>query len=344
MEGRSDTQKRLARLLDEVAVNEGLSRSLVEGVELARISRPSPRAPMVYQPNIIILGQGRKRAYLGGEVYSYDAFNYLTLSVPIPADCETMASPEEPLLLVAINVLPAMLGEMLLEMDEPLPSVGPTPRGISTSPMSEELAGSVIRLLECLKSPLDSRMLGRQTVREIVYRVLCGEQGNSLRALASRDDHFARIARVLKFLHSDYARAAQRRRDGPTVRHEPRGLPPSLQARDGQFAAPVPQANSSRPCEATDGSRRLQRRDRRQGGRLREFVAVQPGVQAPLRHDSRRRGRTDEGPTRRQLIRLAIPPTSGSSWLDRQFGRSGPGDPGFLGPTSPVQESGEGFI
>ena len=161
---------------------------------------------MVYQPNIIVLGQGRKRAYIGGEVYSYDAFNYLTLSVPIPADCETIASPEEPLLLVAINVQSTMLGEMLLEMDESLPPAGPTPRGISTTPMSEEMGGSVIRLLECLQSPLDSRMLGRQIVREIIYRVLCGEQGNSLRALASRDDHFARIARVLKHIHAEYAR------------------------------------------------------------------------------------------------------------------------------------------
>jgi AraC-like DNA-binding protein len=205
MKEQTDTQKRLASLLNEVAVREGVHRTLVEGVEVARVSKACPRAPMVYQPNIIVIGQGRKRAYLDGEVYTYDAFNYLTLSVPIPADCETIASPEEPLLLVAINVQPTILGEMLLEMDEPLQPIGSTPRGISTTPMSEELGGSVIRLLESLESPLDSRMLGRQIVREIIYRVLCGEQGNSLRALASRDDHFARIARVLKFIHTDYA-------------------------------------------------------------------------------------------------------------------------------------------
>jgi AraC-like DNA-binding protein len=205
MKGKTETQKRLTSVLDEVAAQEGLHRTLIDGVEVARISKSCPRAPMVYQPNIIVLGQGRKRAYLDGEVYCYDAFNYLTLSIPIPADCETIASPEEPLLLVAINVQPTMLGEMLLEMDEPLPRAVSTPKGISTAPMSEELAGSVVRLLECVKSPLDSRMLGRQTVREIVYRVLCSEQGNSLRALASRDDHFARIARVLKLIHADCA-------------------------------------------------------------------------------------------------------------------------------------------
>ena len=202
---QTDTAKRLASLLDEVAVHEGTQRTLVEGVEVSRVSKPVPRAPVVYQPKILVVGQGRKRAYLDGEVYRYDAYNYLVLSVPIPAECETEASPQEPLLLIAINVEPTMLGEMVLDMDEP-PPVGTTPRGISSTPMSEELGGAVVRLLECLKSPLDSRVLGRQTVREIVYRVFQGEQGGALRALASRDQHFSRIARVLRHVHTEYAR------------------------------------------------------------------------------------------------------------------------------------------
>jgi AraC-like DNA-binding protein len=126
--------------------------------------------------------------------------------VPLPAECEWEASPEVPVLLVSINVEPTMLGEMLLELGEPLPPVDTTPLGISTTPMSEELGGAVIRLLECLRCPLDSRMLGRQTAREILYRVLLGEQGGALRALASRDDHFTRIARVLRHIHTEYAR------------------------------------------------------------------------------------------------------------------------------------------
>src|SRR6516162_5601577 len=139
MRGQSDNRKRLASLLNEVAVHEGTHRTLVEGVEVSRISRAVPRAPVVYQPKILIVGQGRKRAYLGGEVYRYDAYNYLVLSVPMPAECETEASPKEPLLLLAIKVEPAMLGEMMLEMDEPPQPVGPTPRGISSTPMTEEL-------------------------------------------------------------------------------------------------------------------------------------------------------------------------------------------------------------
>ena len=109
MKGQSDHRGRLASLLGEIAVEEGMQRTLVEGVEVLRASKPVPRAPIVYQPRILIVGQGRKRAYLGGETYQYDAYNYLVLSVPLPAECETEASPEEPLFLLAIHVEPSMM-------------------------------------------------------------------------------------------------------------------------------------------------------------------------------------------------------------------------------------------
>ena len=205
MDDQNDNRERLASLLDETAVHEGIRQTLVEGVWVARHSEPRPRTPVVYEPMIVVGGQGRKHGYLGDEVYVYDPFNYLVLSVPLPVECEWEASPEEPLLLVAISVEPTMLGEIILEMDEPLPPAVAMPRAISTTPMSAEVSWAVIRLLECLRCPLDSRMLGRQTVREIVYRVLRGEQGGSLRALASRNEHFTRIARVLKHIHTDCA-------------------------------------------------------------------------------------------------------------------------------------------
>src|SRR3954451_21939785 len=107
MNAQGDHRERLASLLGEIAVEEGMQRTLVEGVEVFRASESVPRAPIVYLPRILIVGQGRKRAYLGGETYEYDPCNYLILSVPLPAECETEASPAEPLLLLAIHVQPS---------------------------------------------------------------------------------------------------------------------------------------------------------------------------------------------------------------------------------------------
>jgi AraC-like DNA-binding protein len=68
----------------------------------------------------------------------------------------------------------------------------------------DALIDAVIRLLECLRSPMDSRILGPRIVRGIIYRVLCGERGGALRAMANGHSHFNQIAKVLKRIHLAY--------------------------------------------------------------------------------------------------------------------------------------------
>src|SRR4051812_50083747 len=100
MDEQARYRERLAGLLGEIAVKEGLQPTLIDGVHVFRGSRSVPRAPMVYRPHIIIVGQGRKRAYLGGETYQYDPANYLVLAVPLPAECEAETAAGETVPLV----------------------------------------------------------------------------------------------------------------------------------------------------------------------------------------------------------------------------------------------------
>jgi AraC-like DNA-binding protein len=197
--------ERLAELLEIHAANNGHTVSALDGIFFIRSTEPIPRSPAIYEPSIVIVGQGRKKGYLGGEVYTYDAFNYLVLSVPLPLECETVeASPEKPALAVSIRVTLTTLGELLTEMDDYDGPSMPAQRGIYATPLDSELTGAVIRLLECLRSPMDSRILGPQVVREVIYRVLLGEPGGALRGMANRHSHFSRIAKVLKLIHSEY--------------------------------------------------------------------------------------------------------------------------------------------
>jgi AraC-like DNA-binding protein len=207
MDFEKENRERLARLLNEVAVNEGIHPTRVEGVGVARHSSSLPRTSVMYEPVIVFVGQGRKRSYLGDQVYEYDPSTYFVLSVPLPAECEWEASPEDPVLVLGIKIDSTTLGEVILAMDEPLAPVREMPRAVTTHSLSDPLSGAVIRLLECLKCPLDSRMLGRQIVREIIYRVLQEEKDGSLRAFANRNGNFMRVARVLKEVHADPARA-----------------------------------------------------------------------------------------------------------------------------------------
>jgi AraC-like DNA-binding protein len=197
---------RLVTLLSALATREGSNPTPLSGVMLFRITRPLPRHAAVYVPRIILVAQGSKRVYFGGDVYTYDADNYLVTAVPMPIECEAPhASPQNPILLLAIGLDPVMIGELLLEMDGEPPSEQSVPRGLYASPFTQPLRDAAVRLLDCLRSPADCKVLGRLCIREIVYRVLRGERGDVLRALAARDTYFGQVSRVLDRLHRDYA-------------------------------------------------------------------------------------------------------------------------------------------
>jgi hypothetical protein len=44
----------------------GVRAAALNGVKLIRADQSHPRQPMLYEPSIVIVGQGRKRAYVGG--------------------------------------------------------------------------------------------------------------------------------------------------------------------------------------------------------------------------------------------------------------------------------------
>jgi AraC-like DNA-binding protein len=197
-------KNKMVSQLEFLALGQGHIPSLLPGVTFIRADKPTQRSPVAYEPSIVLVAQGSKQGYVGDEVFRYDAYNYLVLSVPLPFECRTEASPEKPLLALSIKVDPTSLLELLSTMEETSEHETLVPLGFYASPLNEELISAAVRLLECLHSSTDTRVLGTQIVREIIYRVLCGEQGGALRAVASMNSRFGRIARVLRRIHLDY--------------------------------------------------------------------------------------------------------------------------------------------
>jgi AraC-like DNA-binding protein len=195
--------RRLAELLDPLITENGFSASPVPRVEYMRGAESTTRHPIVYTPRIVVIAQGHKRVWLGDECYVYDANNYLVLAAPMPMECETTASAEEPLLGFAISVDPILVGELLLEMGD-VPGIDPATY-VRTSAMTDDVIDAAERLAAALASPVDARILGPQIVREIVYRVLRSENGDVLRLLTSNASRFGHIARVLRRIHEEYA-------------------------------------------------------------------------------------------------------------------------------------------
>ncbi|HSJ03803.1 MAG: AraC family transcriptional regulator N-terminal domain-containing protein [Verrucomicrobium sp.] len=199
------THPRLVSLLAGLARGEGYSSSRLPGVRFMRSTKTVPRMQVSYEPSIIIVGQGRKRGHLGGQTFTYDANNYLVLAVPLPFECDTDATPDEPMLGVAVGVSPATVAELLMDMAK-VPPVNTVPSlAMRAFSLDDGLTDATIRLLECLEDNDDARILGPQIVREITYRVLRGEQGGVLRSLAAPHSHFGQISRALQRMHGSYA-------------------------------------------------------------------------------------------------------------------------------------------
>ena len=199
--------RRMTNLLTELAPNEGYTLSALDGVRFMRSDRPLGRTPVLYEPSIVIVCQGRKRGFLVDEIYLYDAQHYLVLSVPLPFSTETEASEAQPMLAVSLRLDLTAVADLVLAIGQSRDHTNVAPRGMVSTPLGEVLADATLRLLEVLASPLEAQILGPAIVREICFRVLVGEQGGAMRAALAHQGQFGKVAKALRRIHADYAQA-----------------------------------------------------------------------------------------------------------------------------------------
>ncbi|ATQ76588.1 AraC family transcriptional regulator [Massilia violaceinigra] len=208
-------QDRMIALLGRLAPSEGYTASALDDVRFMRANRAVARVPVLYEPCIVIVCQGRKRGYLGEQSFIYDAQQFLVLSVPLPFESETDASEAEPLLALKMHIDLAVAAELALALG-PAPSAHTTPVSMCSTAMDEAMGDAVLRLLEVLLCPVEARVLGPGILREILYRVLTGEQGGSVRAALAQHSQFGKIGKALRRIHAGFSGEL----DVPILAHE----------------------------------------------------------------------------------------------------------------------------
>lgn len=199
-------QARTIGLLRALAPREGYNLTALPGVRLLRSDRPLARTPVLYDPGIVIVCQGRKRGYFGDRLYLYDAQQYLAVSVPVPFDMETDASAAEPLLALYLHLDFTLAAELALHIDRHADGEAPpAPQSMVSSPMDAGMRATVLRLLEALGRPLEAEVLGPGLLRELYFRVLTGAQGRPMRDALALKGQYGKIGRALRRIHAGYA-------------------------------------------------------------------------------------------------------------------------------------------
>jgi AraC-like DNA-binding protein len=156
--------------------------------------------PAVSDPVFALVAQGTKRTILGDTVYDYGAGEYLVVSVELPVTAHVL---EAPYMGFGLRLKPAQIADLLLETAG---GRGPAETaGIAVSTAPEELLDPVVRLMRLLDRPADLPVLGAAIEREIVWRLITGEQGAMVRQIGLADSRLAQIARAIRWIRQNYA-------------------------------------------------------------------------------------------------------------------------------------------
>jgi AraC-like DNA-binding protein len=198
--------RELTDLIDRHTVCDGIHPTAISALEFYRSSMAGSSLCRINEPMLSLVVQGKKVALLGEETHRYDAGQYLTISVDLPLNgFVTEATPDLPYLGFRLNLDPRQLGDILSQAtpDRKEASV----RGLFVNNADASLLDCALRLTRLLDTPQDLPILAPLVIREIHYRLLVGEQGEAVRQIATSGSNMQRIAQVLQYLKTDFARS-----------------------------------------------------------------------------------------------------------------------------------------
>lgn len=197
---RQELVERIGRAITDDGVAEPL-----KGVHIARTSVPLERVHSVLEPSFCVIAQGSKEVLLGDTRYRYDASNYLIATLELPRVSSVLkASRERPYLSLRLVLAPALVAAVMVDAGLTTLPGRTDERAVAVSPLDANLLDAVVRLARLLDAPSEAPVLLPLITREIVYRLLTGEQGSRLRHLAAVGGYTSTITRAVERLRNDF--------------------------------------------------------------------------------------------------------------------------------------------
>ncbi|MCA1371479.1 AraC family transcriptional regulator [Bradyrhizobium sp. BRP14] len=201
--------ERLASILANNSTTDGVTETGIARVNILRSVTPTEPIPILHKPAVCFVAQGRKQTTLADEAYVYEPMKFLVVSADLPIAGQILdASKERPYLCLRLDLEPAAIADVIgaaipggLRKEEPQ-------RGIAVSDMPSQLLDAVVRLAELLDSgrASDRAVLAPLAEREIIYRLLLGDQGDRLRQIAMAESKLSHINKAIAIIRSQYDR------------------------------------------------------------------------------------------------------------------------------------------
>lgn len=193
------------RYVDAYADPAGVAQTPVPGLTTIRSTTPSGLVHAISRPLVCLVLQGSKQVAMGPESFAFNAGDSLLITADVPTVSQiTRASAAVPYLSLVLDLDPAVIAELSLQM-KAVPEAAGVP--VRIAPTDAEVGDAALRLMRLLDRPSAVPVLHAQLVRELHYWLLEGRHGAAIRRLGWPEGHASRIARAVALLRAEFARA-----------------------------------------------------------------------------------------------------------------------------------------
>ncbi len=193
------------RYVDTYADPTGLAQTPIPGLTTIRSATPSGLLYAISQPLVCLVLQGSKQVAMGTQSFSFGAGDSLLITADVPPVSQvTRASADAPYLSLVLELDPAVIADLAMQMKEEAAIADGTP--VCVEPTDAEVADAALRLMRLLDRPASIPVLHAQLVRELHYWLLEGKHGAAIRRLGWPDGHARRVGRAVALLRAEFAR------------------------------------------------------------------------------------------------------------------------------------------
>ena len=192
------------RYIEENKLKEGFNETYLNGVKIFKNDYPVPRQLLEYNPGILIVLNGSKHGYIKNNHFDYSRDYYIVLPTHLQFECEAIASKEDPVFGLFIEIDISLLNELIIKMNLRQAVVTVDSFKVKPIKIDNKLETAALRLLDVLKDETDSTILGPSIVKEILYLVLKGDNRDILYSLCANGSDYDRLAKALRIIHTRY--------------------------------------------------------------------------------------------------------------------------------------------
>ncbi|CDZ61021.1 AraC-type transcriptional regulator N-terminal domain protein [Neorhizobium galegae bv. orientalis] len=196
----------LARLIAQNTDGDGVFDTAIPRLSVIRMSKPTEPLHAIHQPAVCIIAQGAKQVMLADEIFRYSPGQYLVVSVDMPVTGQVIeATQEEPYLCLRLDLDLKLLSEMLVDMPA-APGV-PTMRKkcIGLSHTTPEFLDAALRLAQLLDKPDEIAYLAPLIERELMFRLLRGDQAEMIRQILAPENRLQQVNRAISWIRQNFS-------------------------------------------------------------------------------------------------------------------------------------------